>query len=93
MKYQTDIGYSALFDIKSTGDALPFGADVTDEREQTVGYVAQGGQAFVRVKTLSGKLNVRWGQEKKQQCGFNYNLSESANTEPSGFRSAYVECR
>lgn len=93
MKYQTDVGYSALFNIKNSSDVLPFGADVTDESGQTVGYIAQGGQAFVRLRTLAGTLKVRWGHENNQQCGFSYNLSGSKNTEAGALRSAYVECR
>lgn len=41
--------------LREDGSALPFGAEVTDEAGQVVGYVGQSSQAFVRLPAGVGK--------------------------------------
>jgi len=92
MNYSTDTGYSALFSLNHAAGPLPFGAAVTDEENNTVGYVAQGGESFVRVKNLTGKLRVKWGESTGKQCQFNYQLPLDTGNEVSGMRRAQAAC-
>lgn len=83
MKYKTDVGHSALLTLRHPSTELPFGASVLDEANNTVGYVTQGGQAFVRVKNENGQLHVRWGSGGNQRCSFSYRLPSGKST-PAG---------
>lgn len=93
MKYATDKGYSVLFTLQHGDESLPFGADVVDERGNTVGYIAQGGQSFARVKNLSGTLRVKWGSAVGQQCQFSYRLSEQKSANTGDLRRADAVCQ
>jgi len=78
MKYKTDIGHSVLFTVSHAGEELPFGAPLVDENNDTVGYIAQGGQSFARVKNERGTLRVQWGNGNRQQCVIHYQLPAPA---------------
>lgn len=93
MKYKTDIGYSAFFTVQYTDGNLPFGASILDEQNNIVGYIAQGGQSFVRVKNMTGRLRVQWGNRAGQHCSFNYHLLEKQSTDNADLRQADVICR
>jgi outer membrane usher protein len=50
--------------LREDGSALPFGAEVTDDAGQVVGYVGQASQVFVRLPERTGKvLNVQLGAD------------------------------
>lgn len=74
MKYKTDVGYSVMFTIQHSGEEPPFGTPLLDESDDTVGYIAQGGQSFARVKNTRGVLRVRWGNDLLQQCTIHYQI-------------------
>lgn len=93
MKYKTDVGYSALFTIRHPGDELPFGSSILDENNNTVGYIAQGGQSFVRVKNETGRLLVHWGNHASQQCSFTYYLPVKRSADNADLRQADVVCQ
>lgn len=58
------------------GQALPFAAQVFDEKGEVVGVIGQGSKAFVRGVADSGRLLVKWGDAANSQCGINYVLPE-----------------
>lgn len=93
MKYQTDTGYSALLTLQHAGEVLPFGSPVLDENNNTVGYVAQGAQSFVRVKNLTGTLHINWGKDASQQCQLSYDLRSQAANAVTGLRRAEAVCQ
>jgi len=77
LQYATQRGYAMLATLRRPdGSAAPFAAGVFDAQDKNVGYVAQGGQALVRVADLRGQLQVRWGAERAQQCRFEYNMGD-----------------
>ncbi|MBB3175829.1 FimD/PapC C-terminal domain-containing protein [Variovorax sp. Sphag1AA] len=49
------------------GEALPFGAEVTDSEGNNVGVVAQGGRIFARLKEDVRELQVNWGAAGKPE--------------------------
>ncbi|UVZ93286.1 fimbria/pilus outer membrane usher protein [Enterobacter hormaechei] len=91
MKYKTETGYSLLVNLAKSNFDIPFGASLTDENGKTVGYVAQGGQSFVRVQKTSGKLTINWGDKVKKQCQFEYVLPE--NISDSHLRQIDAVCK
>lgn len=69
LRYATVTGHSALIDlVLPDGSVVPFGADITDGDGNSVGTVAQGGRAYVRLANDSADLNIRWGDAPEQQC-------------------------
>nr|WP_246500124.1 FimD/PapC C-terminal domain-containing protein [Pseudomonas cyclaminis] len=66
---------------RKDGRPLPFGADVFDEDDASVGVVGQGGKAFVRVPRTQGQLTVRWGSSPRATCTLRYHLDVQPSTE------------
>ncbi|MBZ7724392.1 fimbrial biogenesis outer membrane usher protein [Klebsiella oxytoca] len=92
LKYKTDIGHSVLFTVQSSRE-LPFGATLIDENNNIVGYIAQGGQSFARVKNEEGTLRVQWGDMRTKQCRFNYRLTSISTGDNSQLRQSSVVCQ
>jgi outer membrane usher protein len=79
LSYATVSGRSALIDLAlPDGTVVPFGADVTDGEGNSVGTVAQGGRAYVRLANDSAELKVRWGDALEQQCKASITLPKRA---------------
>ncbi|WP_308560888.1 fimbria/pilus outer membrane usher protein [uncultured Klebsiella sp.] len=93
MKYKTDIGHSLLLTLSHPSEELPFGSEIMDENNHSVGYVTQGGQAFVRVKNETGKLHVKWGNHGSQTCSFTYALPAKAAGTGTGLPQANAVCQ
>jgi len=75
LQYETERGYSILVNGRhGDGRYLPFAATVTDQDGRSVGHIAQGGQALLRVNAPEGALTVRWGSEAGEACQFQYAL-------------------
>jgi len=94
LRFETDLGYSILLSgRRSDGSYLPFAAAVYDAQGQHVGYVSQGGQALVRVNTLSGELTVRWGQSAAESCQFSYSVpADTGSGSNKDFRRVEAVC-
>ena len=93
MKYKTDIGHSLLLTLSHPAEELPFGSEIMDENNHSVGYVTQGGQAFVRVKNETGKLHVKWGDHGSQTCSFTYALPAKPAGTGTGLPQANAVCQ
>ncbi len=64
------------------GDALPFGAEVLNEKGVVLGVVGQAGQILVRGVEQAGQLTTRWQDEQgtAQSCSFAYDLGLKAKS-------------
>ena len=75
LKYATVSGRSVLINARrSSGEPIPFGADVLDEQGASLGITGQGGTLFIRTSEDSGRLTVRWGRDRNAQCVIQYAL-------------------
>lgn len=75
LKFNTVSGRAVMIRAtQANGEALPFGADVLNDKGDTVGMVGQGGQLFVRGAEDGGTLLVRWGDDEAKQCKVSYQL-------------------
>ncbi|WP_144112922.1 fimbria/pilus outer membrane usher protein [Paraburkholderia sp. BCC1886] len=75
LRYRTVSGHAALIRAPQPGDkALPFGADVLDGQDRTVGVVAQDSRIFARGLADEGSLFVRWGPAAADECRIDYVL-------------------
>jgi outer membrane usher protein len=77
MKFKTENGRTLLIRSQlDNGDALPFGAEVFNEKNASLGVVGQAGQILVRGVDQSGRLTVRWQDDdgQEQSCSFAYQV-------------------
>jgi outer membrane usher protein len=71
--FNTLAGHTILIEGHlAAGGPLPFGADVLDQRKQSVGSVGQGGRLEARLTQAQGQLTVKWGDSADQQCVLDY---------------------
>ncbi|MBI7027291.1 fimbrial biogenesis outer membrane usher protein [Pseudomonas aeruginosa] len=93
MRFETETGYSMLLSGRlSNGEPLPFAAGVFDAGGRNVGYIAQGGQAILRVSDLAGSLLVRWGDEARQRCAIDYAFDPHVAADELGYRPLQARC-
>lgn len=73
--FKTQQGTPLLIQARrSSGESVPFGAEVYDARGNVVGSVGQGGQLYARVENTRGTLTAKWGSGGTQQCQIHYVL-------------------
>jgi outer membrane usher protein len=76
--FETNEGRSLLLELqRSDKGFIPLGADVRNERGESIGTVGQAGMAYVRGVTESGKLQVIWGSGREGRCTVRYQLADS----------------
>ncbi|WP_239946513.1 fimbria/pilus outer membrane usher protein [Dyella terrae] len=94
LTFNTVSGRAVMISAKQpNGEPLPFGADVLDEKGNTVGMVGQGGQLFVRGAEDGGTLLVRWGDDEAKQCKVSYQLPARAKGSSAQVESTDAVCR
>ncbi|SUI38816.1 outer membrane fimbrial usher protein [Salmonella enterica subsp. enterica serovar Braenderup] len=80
IKINTENGKSSFFDLTmSDGSKPPMASEILDDTGKSVGYVAQGGRAFVRGVGERGNLTVSWGMQDNERCSFHYNVDKKSN--------------
>ncbi|HBT4805287.1 TPA: fimbrial biogenesis outer membrane usher protein [Klebsiella quasipneumoniae subsp. similipneumoniae] len=75
--YKTSVGYRVLMNLTRTDNTpVPFGAVVTDNSDKSSGgaIVGDGGQVYIPGLMQEGRLLVKWGSNKGEQCSVNYRL-------------------
>lgn len=79
VKFRTRIGTALLIKtITENGLTIPMGAEVFNDRNESIGLAGQGGQIYVRVEQPEGKLIVRWG-EGDAYCILPYSIQGQDN--------------
>lgn len=93
LKYKTVTGRAALIRApRLAGDALPFGAEVSDGAGHVVGVVAQDSRIFARGIEDKGTLVVKWGDRANEQCSIAYALPEKSDKAMAGYASVESHC-
>lgn len=83
VNFNTRHGYAMLIKSKiSTGDAIPLGSDVFNEKMENIGMSGQNGQIYLRTDKTSGQLHIKWGNEKTDACVIRYHLSDEQLKNP-----------
>ncbi|MDK2378199.1 fimbria/pilus outer membrane usher protein [Serratia fonticola] len=94
LRYETESGYSILVTTRDVaGNPLPFGANVSDEQQRSVGYIGQVGEGLLRVNNPKGQLEVKWGEGAGESCRFNYQLPAVSPGDESDYRRLEVICQ
>ncbi|MCS3409430.1 fimbria/pilus outer membrane usher protein [Serratia sp. AKBS12] len=82
LKFKTSKGQVIIIHATGPGgNALPFGADVLDPRNQAIGFVGQGSHIYLRTEMMKGVLLVKWGTQPTQQCTVNYTAKPQNGTD------------
>ncbi|WP_266159227.1 fimbria/pilus outer membrane usher protein [Dyella silvatica] len=77
VSFKTSSGRSLIVRVRqANGQSVPFGAEVLDEQNHTLGVVGQAGRILVRGVKDSGQLSVQWknDDETPMSCSFSYQL-------------------
>ena len=92
-EYETSVGFRALITLtRKDNHPVPFGAiakylSVKRDRE---GIVGDSGLLYLSGLGESGKIVVRWGKKKAEQCQVNYHLPE--NKSAAGVELLHALC-
>ncbi|MRE94101.1 outer membrane usher protein [Enterobacter bugandensis] len=79
VNFETDEGRSIILELQRTDKGfIPLGADVLNEKNESVGTVGQAGQAYIRGVEDRGVLHVVWGNNKDSQCDVRYQVLPNA---------------
>ncbi|MFW7249000.1 outer membrane usher protein [Enterobacter sp. BNK-34] len=79
VNFETNEGRSLILELQRTDKGfIPLGADVLNEKNESVGTVGQAGQAFVRGVEDQGVLHVVWGNDKDSKCDVRYQVLQNA---------------
>lgn len=79
LKFKTESGRTLIVQARlQNGQALPFGAEVFNEKGDSLGVVGQAGQILLRGVDRAGKLTARWQDDSgaTQSCSFDYRLGQ-----------------
>lgn len=95
VKFNAEKGTPILITSSYSGKALPFGAEVYDEKDHSVGTVAQGSTIYARVAETKGTLKVKWGDDSASQCSVRYMLAPDIedDTKQTAIQRFSNECR
>lgn len=78
LKFKTENGRTVIVSTHfKDGQAVPFGAEVLNQKGDTLGVVGQAGQVLLRGVDQSGRLTAHWQDDKgaQQSCSFDYRLA------------------
>lgn len=78
LKFKTESGRVAILRVRlSNGDVLPFGTEVFNEKNVSLGVVGQAGKLLARGVNQAGVLTARWQTDDgaMQSCSFPYRLA------------------
>ncbi|MCV2533043.1 outer membrane usher protein [Enterobacter wuhouensis] len=79
VNFETDEGRSLILELQRTDKGfIPLGADVLNEKNESVGTVGQAGQAYIRGVEDQGVLHIVWGNEKGSRCDVHYQVLPNA---------------
>lgn len=73
------------------GVALPFGAQVSNDKGETLGIVGQAGQVMLGTVGDEQTLSVRWGNAATEQCQLQFDVRSLPIEQ--GYRIQDVVCR
>ena len=96
LKFKTQQGRTVIVRTRlENGDAPPFGAEVFNEKNVSMGLIGQAGQALLRGVQKAGRLSVRWqdDQGNPQSCSFSYQLpATTKNKQAKAYNEINAAC-
>lgn len=78
LNFQTRQGYALLIQSHLiNGDNIPIGSDVLNSEDDVIGMSGQNSQIYLRTEEQSGRLLVKWGLGRHEQCYLRYNIPDN----------------
>ncbi|WP_434643534.1 fimbria/pilus outer membrane usher protein [Klebsiella sp. I138] len=74
------------------GQPVPFGAEAIDSSGALVGYTGQAGQLYALVQTPAGKMTIKWGSDRLDQCMVTWRISDNKSATSAPQQQA-AQCR
>lgn len=94
VQYPTQSGRGAILSVRDeAGAALPFAAQVYDERGRSVGAVAQASRIHATGLAERGRLHVRWGAQGGRGCAIDYVLPPPTRRSENAYALVEAVCR
>lgn len=81
-EYAAHTGVRALLTLMREGHPIPFGAVVKEKISGVTGIVNEAGQVYLTGVSLSGALDVVWGNSAAERCRVPFKLPEGSETVP-----------
>jgi outer membrane usher protein len=95
LKFKTENGRSVIIRVRQAdGQSVPFGADVVDEQNKSIGVVGQAGRILARGVKDTGKLTVQWTAEDStsMRCSFPYALPAPVKGQADSYEKIEATC-
>jgi outer membrane usher protein len=95
LKFRTESGRTIIVRARlPDGQALPFGAEVFNAQNQSLGVVGQAGQVLLRGVDQSGLLSARWQDDdgNKLSCSFHYRLPATTSKHVQRYEEIQATC-
>ena len=71
--FETEVARTVLVTVSlADGKPVPFGAEVLDRSERSVGIVGQGGRVFLRSDEGAGPWTIRWSDGATTRCALRW---------------------
>lgn len=95
LDYATRQGAPLVMELRrDDGKPVPLGADVANDKGESIGMVGQGGRAFVRAERPAANVKVSWGDDGAQQCFAAYDVSGvEPDKDSGGIRKVDAVCK
>lgn len=94
VSFKTKVGTPYIFDLLlEKGGAIPYGADVYNEKHEWIGNVGQGGKVFLRGMSSVGSLEIVWGKASGQKCRVDYRIPEESSSGHSNTLLPPLTCK
>ena len=91
--FKTRVGSRVLMTLMQGGKAVPFGATVSVEGDDTnTGIVGDGGQVYLSGVPETGSLTVKWGDDIREQCRANFSVPAGSNGKTAGLQQINANC-
>ena len=83
LKFKTKKGYPLLIQTKFlSGDFIPLGASILNDKSEVLGTSGQNGQIYVRTEQEQGTLTISWGNLAQEKCDIDYSIPETLEEQP-----------
>ena len=82
-EYEVRQGHKVLLTVLGdSGQPLPFGARVEDQRGREVGMIGPEGQVYLTGVKKDDLFTIKWGMDNKDRCTLQYNVQKASTTLP-----------
>lgn len=90
--FNTRIGERALISLIQSGHAVPFGAIVSLDGNDSTGIVGENGEVYLSGVPQTGALTAKWGDGVAQQCHASFSMPAGQKEPVAGVQRIKANC-